>query len=368
MKINFLTDLKKRDHLILFAIINTILFFILFYGGIRHDYRAYSITWQGIINKDLTIYYHSYGPLHLLFAYIYKINFLLPKIIYGFSFFLLQSYLFIKIYKKDHTKLLYLYLALPCNFLIISCVYFYGINDAIVAFFLFFSLINKLNKNYIIAGLLFSISILIKLYPAILIPFFLIENNKINFKLFFSLLISLLILFIPCFILFDLKLIIDPLSFGVAREPKLLSILASLNNDFKDFLIINFLIKYNSLIVIFSTLIVTIYCYLKNKELLVSKILVYLVMLITYKVGHPQFYIPLFVLFGILLTESKYYKIFKSVLPVIYLLSITMLTYSLTAGFDVMGQSEYNFEIIREKIGYVFFLVNIFVFYKIIKI
>ena len=92
--------------------------------------------------------FNTYGPLHLFLSFIYKINSLLPKIIFGIFFFFLQFYLFFRILKNSHNLLFYFYLILPCNFLIITSAYFYGINDSVVAFFLIISITLFINKRY----------------------------------------------------------------------------------------------------------------------------------------------------------------------------------------------------------------------------
>ena len=358
----------RNNHIIFFSILNIILFIILFYGGSRHDYSLYSITWQGVLNQDPNIYYHSYGPLHLFFAFIFNLNPLLPKIIYGILFSIFQIFLFLKLLKLEDKFLLLFYISIPCNFLIIATVYFYGINDSIVAFFLFFSLIFKLDKKDVLSGIFLSVSILTKIYPILLVPFFILERKKINIKLLFSLIVSLIVIMLISFYFFGNKLILDPFMFGAARDPKLLSILASLSYDFPESLIVKKLIENNSFIVLVSTLMTIIFCLIKQTRILVSLILTYLTILITYKVGHMQFYLPLCAFFSLLLIyEKKYLDIFYIVLPLIILLSFTQLIYSTTSGFDLMSQSEYNFEIIRQKIGYIFFTINIFLFYRIIK-
>ena len=358
----------RNNHIIFFSILNIILFIILFYGGSRHDYSLYSITWQGVLNQDPNIYYHSYGPLHLFFAFIFNLNPLLPKIIYGILFSIFQIFLFLKLLKLEDKFLLLFYISIPCNFLIIATVYFYGINDSIVTFFLFFSLIFKLDKKDVLSGIFLSVSILTKIYPILLVPFFILDRKKINIKLLFSLIVSLIVIMLISFYFFGNKLILDPFMFGAARDPKLLSILASLSYDFPESLIVKKLIENNSFIVLVSTLMTIIFCLIKQTRILVSLILTYLTILITYKVGHMQFYLPLCAFFSLLLIyEKKYLDIFYIVLPLIILLSFTQLIYSTTSGFDLMSQSEYNFEIIRQKIGYIFFTINIFLFYRIIK-
>jgi hypothetical protein len=90
-----------------------------------------------------------------------------------------------------------------------------------------------------------------------------------------------------------------------------------------------------------------------------------LIILTTYKVGHTQFYIPLLVIFSILLNyNTLYFKHVKTALPLIIILSITSFAYPLTGGFDVMKQ-ENIFWSIRENIGYLYFFTNIFTVYKI---
>jgi len=235
-------------------------------------------------------------------------------------------------------------------------------------FFLFFSLIFKLDKKDVLSGIFLSVSILTKIYPILLVPFFILERKKINIKLLFSLIVSLIVIMLISFYFFGNRLILDPFMFGAARDPKLLSILASLSYDFPESLIVKKLIENNSFIVLVSTLMTIIFCLIKQTRILVSLILTYLTILITYKVGHMQFYLPLCAFFSLLLIyEKKYLDIFYIVLPLIILLSFTQLIYSTTSGFDLMSQSEYNFEIIRQKIGYIFFTINIFVFYRIIK-
>ena len=167
---------------------------------------------------------------------------------------------------------------------------------------------------------------------------------------------------------FNIDLIFEPLKFGSIRAPNFVSILESLRFDFPNNKILLFLIKYNSIIVILLSLITLIYCLKKKKCLLTSLILIYLIILTTYKVGHTQFYIPLLVIFSILLNyNTLYLKHVKAALPLILLLSATSLTYPLTGGFDVMKKENF-FWSIRENLGYFYFLINVLTIYRISKL
>tara|TARA_B100001063_G_scaffold222972_1_gene229815 strand:- start:1173 stop:2288 length:1116 start_codon:yes stop_codon:yes gene_type:complete len=359
--------INKNFHIFFFIFLNIILFSILVYGGSRNDYALYEVTWKAILNNEEDVRFNTYGPLHLFISFIYEINSLLPKIIFGVLFCILQFYLFFKILKKSHNLLFYFYLFLPCNFLIITNAYFYGINDTVVAFFLIISVTLFINKKYLTSGVFFSISAFTKLYPLLLLPIFALYK-KINLKFLYSFIISTSLILLISFYKFNSDLIFEPLKFGSLRAPNFISILASLKYDFPDSTVVLFLIKYNSILVISLSLITLIYCLMKKKCLLTSIMLIFLVVLTTYKVGHTQFYIPLCVIFSILLNyNSLYIKHVKTVLPLVFLLSVTSVAYPLTGGFDIMKQ-ENIFWSIRENIGYLYFITNILIIYKISKI
>ena len=186
-------------HKTIFIILSSILILILLYGDSRHDYSFYTLTWESFANKEDKIVYNGYGPIHLLLSYLYKIHYLAPKILFGFSFIYL-SYLIFRnlIIKKKNILLIYFYITLQCNFLIISGVFFYGLNDALVTFFFIFSILFYSNQRFIFSGIFISIASLIKLYPILFIPQFIIRNEKINFKIFFTI-ITFIFLFLILF-------------------------------------------------------------------------------------------------------------------------------------------------------------------------
>ena len=353
---NFYSVHKK-----IFFILSSILILILFYGDSRHDYSFYTLTWESFANNKDVVVYNVYGPIHLLLSYVYKIHYLAPKIIFAFSFIYL-SYLVFKriIIKKKNILLFYFYLTLHCNFLIISGVFFYGLNDTFVAFFFIFSILFYVNQRFIFSGIFISIASLIKLYPILFIPQLLITNNKINFKIFFTIVVFIFLFLTLFSFLFDYKLLLEPLSFGSNRGPKFASIIASLNYSFPDNKIVAILIKYNSYILIVSILFVYIFTYIKKTELFFSIIFLNIFILTIYKVGHTQYYIPLMVLSSLLLTfEKRYLQIFKILFPLILLLSITTLGYSLTGGYDLAKKNSFPWILIRENIGYIYFLINV---------
>ena len=330
-------------HKTIFVILSSILILILFYGDSRHDYSFYTLTWESFANNENKVVHNGYGPIHLLLSYLFKIHYLVPKILFGFSFIFL-SYLVFKniVKKKEKILLIYFYITLQCNFLIISGVFFYGLNDALVTFFFIFSILFYLNQRFIFSGIFISIASLIKFYPVLFVPQLLIMNNKINFKLFLTIITFISSFLILFSFLFDYKLLLEPLSFGSTRGPKFASIIASLNYSFPNNEVVNLLIKYNSYILIMSVFLVYIFTFIKKTDLFFSIIFLNIVILTIYKVGHTQYYIPLMVLSSLLLMfEKKYLEIFKILFPLILLLSLTTLGYSLTGGYDLAKTSSF---------------------------
>ena len=192
-------------------------------------------------------------------------------------------------------------------------------------------------------------------------------NNKINFKIFLTIIAFIFSFLILFSFLFDYKLLLEPLSFGSNRGPKFASIIASLNYSFPNNEFVALLIKYNSYILIVSVLFVYIFTFIKKTELFFSLIFLNIVILTIYKVGHTQYYIPLMVLSSLLLTfEKKYLEIFKILFPLILLLSLTSLGYSLTGGYDLAKKSGFPWLLIRENIGYIYFVINVSVLIRML--
>jgi len=358
-------------HKIFFFILSLVLILISIYGGARHDYYLYTITWENLNNGEKNIPYNSYGPIHLLLYLIHKLNLLAPKLLFGILFILLSYYIFKKILKKEKSILIFFfYLTIHCNFLIISFVYFYGVNDSLVSLFFVISIIFFKKKKIIFSSIFISLGFLIKFYPILFVPQYLFQKREVALKVMFTICIFIFIFLLSFSTMFDYNLIIEPLKFGNIRDPKFISVLASLNYSFPENQFIEFLKKYNTYLVIILVLAGHLFTLLKKTDLLYSIIFIYIILLTTYKVGHPQFYITLLVISSYLLTlNDKYLIIFKILMPLIILLSLISLGYSLTSGYDLMRNSNTNLWInVRENIGYIFFITNLYVLFRMLLI
>ena len=201
--------------------------------------------------------------------------------------------------------------------------------------------------------------------PILFFPQFLFQKYKINFKVLLSVFFFITLFLLTFSLLYDYTLFLYPISYVLLRNPKFASIIASLNYSFQDNQIIEFLKKNNSYFIIVSVIIVHIFTLLKKVDFLFSIILINIVILTTYKVGHLHFYIPLMVISSYLLSlDEKYLILFKILLPLICLLSLTSLGFALTAGYDYMQEADFPWSKIRENIGYIFFVTNLYIIFK----
>ena len=362
--------INNKTFNLIFSLFTLILLGILFYGDARHDYALYILTWKAFLNGDSYIPYNTYGPLHLVLSYLFQLHYLLPKIIFGIFFLYLNYFLFKNILDKNEKELvLYFFLTIPCNFLIISIVFFYGIIDSIVSFFVIFSIIFKLKKNYYLSSLFLVIATLIKIYPILFLPFLILEKDRINIKILITSILTIIFSLSIFSIFYGINTIFEPFIFGGSREAKFASIIASLKIDLSNNYIILILEKYNFFVVVVSLFSIFLYCYFKKINWLISIILSYLIILITYKVGHLQFYLGLVVISGFLLSlDKKYLEVYKILFPLILLLSLCQLGYSLTGGYDLSNNSTFPWSVVRDKVGYIFFLVNTVTFFRILSI
>jgi hypothetical protein len=113
------------------------------------------------------------------------------------------------------------------------------------------------------------------------------------------------------------------------RGPRFLSIFASLDAVFGKNMFLDMLLKYNTLIMILAIIIAFVIC-VRNKVNWINSLVVgYLTMLTFYKVGHPQYYVPLlFMVFASwIFSERKFDKFAFCYIPLAIFLSLYQISF-----------------------------------------
>jgi hypothetical protein len=148
---------------------------------------------------------------------------------------------------------------------------------------------------------------LLKFFPLLLVPFFCLDQRRFDRRAFVAAAGTVVTgLVIGLAIWGDG--IRSALSFGIDRRPKLLSFLAAWSAHpelYGHWRVVQAMIRWNAILVAAVCVVVFAVAYLLRLSWIESATLALLSVLLTYKVGHPQFFVSLPVLFvGLLIAKT----------------------------------------------------------------
>ena len=364
---------------IAFVILSIIIFFFVFSSGEVNDYRYYLQNWH-YSNLGLSPWsseleekkiLSSYGPLHTVIGYLALINSLLPKILFASTsliiFLILVQNRKNRIGKIKTLDLFYIILIYPLFPFTIIINYIYGINDSIIAMLILLACEARKNEKMILTGTLIGIGALIKFYPILFLAFFSISSKKgISIKCILTGVFVFIFGMFLAYLIWGFD-IFNPLLFGSERQPKLLSIIKFLEYfstiykfwELQNF--VNFLITKNSIFILIILFFIFIHMYMAEIKWEYASIIGILFLLITYKVGHPQFFISWIAFLAWIISSSKKgdknYLFVKNFFPVVIYLGIFQIIYFLS-GLLGEGHLRNEWEFLR-NIGSIPFLIFI---------
>ena len=313
--------------------------------GAQHDYIYYLDQWDLVLSgANPWGTENAYGPLHNVLAYLRRFGPLAPKMLIILSFLVANGFLLREIFALRDGRPLYGFylLIVPTNFLVISMAFTYGLNDGLVAALVVFALIARYRGYFVIPGCFLGLAVLLKFYPIILVPMFALDAGRFRWRLIFAAAaITIAGMTFAAVVWGDA--IFRPFTMAAERGPTLLSILASLS--FFPFLIggqgvLDFLLKANVVFVAFVALLSTLISWKLRIHWLEASVLGLLAVLLTYKVGHQQFYLPwLFLVAALPLagTESSRRLMWICVPQVLFLSAFQKLLVSSSPHSDRSG-------------------------------
>jgi hypothetical protein len=162
-----------------------------------------------------------------------------------------------------------------------------------------------------VTGSLIGLGALLKFYPILFLPFFSLSSKKgFSLKCFFSGVLVFFLGMLLSYLIWGTD-IFQPFVFGSDRGPKLLSIFKFfdyVNNNYNFHLfsnLINLLILKNSILVLMVVFLLFLHGYMAEIEWDYLSIIGILLSLISYKVGHQQFFISWIMLLAWMLISSK---------------------------------------------------------------
>lgn len=280
-------------------------FLMVFFIDPVHDYLGYFKHWDLVLAGgdpwQKMPGANAYGPVHNLFAYIYMLDNLLPKIFFVFSWIFFSwiiVYLFEKCPYVKNNDVFFVYALFFLNpFFWVGSIG-YGFNDNFVALIVFLSLLffSQLQKRlWGVFGI--ALAFLTKLYPVFLM-FSMIRNRRdlILYSAFFIMIVVSIYL-ITYFVWSDSFL----LSFGKAngRDPTLFSLQRFLHGTYFPYKEFAHIFSMLSNFFLLIGMIYIMFLRFKNRLAFHTAALLSLTWLfLVYKAGQQQFFITYFAVFG----------------------------------------------------------------------
>ena len=329
--------------------------------GARHDYVAYLRQWLLVAKgEDPWGEGNTYGPLHVALAYLAELGPLIPKLFMVVAFLATNFLLAAALLKsRPQTSSLVAYLIfVPLNFLVISIVISFGLNDALAAALVGLAVLARFRGRLVVAGVLLGLAVLLKFYPALLLPFFCLDGRKFNSKLFLTTSCTTFVGFVLSLAIWGNGFIAS-FDSGASRQPKLLSPLAALRSHPElggDSSVVDFLVDFNSIFVLIGCAVLLAVAYKMELTWIEGAALAGLTYPLIYKVGHPQFYIAsMFLLVGLLILGTpRARRLAYCFVPFVLFLSAFQFGYEvLTDGYSEIGGS------VRRSVGFISFALGI---------
>ncbi len=263
----------------------------------QHDYVAYVKQWQLVLDGlDPWSTNNAYGPIHNLLAYLLPLGSMAPRVLIVGSFAAAILVLFRELWDRSGPAGAYgpILLAVATNVLIIGLAR-YGLNDLLCAAMIVVAVVLRVRGSLVLCGTLLGAAALLKFYPLVLVPFFALDRRDISWRIAVAALSTFVLGMFAAYLCWGAS-VFDPLIYGSARGPKLLSVLATLEYLFGRQGVVRLLVRLDLALVILAAAAGLAVAYVKRLDWLSGAVLGFLGVLAFYKVGHQQFYVSWLVL------------------------------------------------------------------------
>ena len=262
-------------------------------GGARHDYIYYLEQWHLVLaGIDPWSTNNAYGPLHNAFALLLPLHDLAPKLLQSLLLLAINA-LVVRRLAAAHVPWTNYLIAFGGNALAWLAVFWLGNNDGFVAACLLAAVAARLDGRIVLAGVLLGLAALDKYYPALLIPFFAIDDRRLDTRLLLAATGTVLFGLIAGTLIWG-RAMLEAIAFGVSRDATLLSIFRALSvlghaNGWGD--AADLLVRLNSLVVMLAWIGAIGLAWARRDNWLVAATWGLFAVLLVYKVGHQQFWV-----------------------------------------------------------------------------
>jgi hypothetical protein len=263
--------------------------------GIRHDYASYVGQWQLVLDgANPWSTDNAYGPLHNALAPLMRLGPLGPKFFMA-TLFILANAVFLRALSKGATTKDYaIYLiCIAGNSYTLIMVFGYSLNDSLVASLVLLAIVARHRGRLLLAGVLVGAAVTLKYYPLFLLPFLALDGRRFHWRIFAGAAGAIAAVFLLGLLLWGGDML-APLRFGVVRPPTQLSIFAFLRNHSAwvgGAEVVALLVRWNVVVIfaVWGSFVVLAWTWRMNW--LEAMVIGFLLVLLSYKVGHTQFFL-----------------------------------------------------------------------------
>jgi hypothetical protein len=266
-------------------------------GGVRHDYGDYLKQWRLVLaGENPWGTNNAYGPLHNAFAYLLQFDELAPKMLTAFCFAIAGALLFRALLARRPLREWgnIFVLVIAANILVIVSVFWFGLNDGFVAALIIAAVLSRFDDRLLLAGVFLGLATLDKYYPALLIPFFALNDGRIAPRLLLGSLLTIAIGIAAAIWIWG-SAYLEAIFYGVSRDATILSIfrpIAVIARSYGDpGGIADWLVRLNGSLVILVWIGSFVIAWRRRDNWLSAATWSFFAVLLTYKVGNPQFWV-----------------------------------------------------------------------------
>jgi hypothetical protein len=278
------------------VVVSTLAVIVAIYSGVQHDYLDYRLQWRLVLDlKDPWSTNSAYGPLHNAFALLVPIHELVPKVVTACALLLANGLLLLRLLAARpimEWRATYA-IAFGGNILVLVSGFLFGLNDAFVAALILGAVLARLDGRIVLAGILLGLATLDKYYPALLVPFFAMDERRVDTRLILSSLVTIFLGLAAAIVIWGTAWL-EAIIFGVSRDATILSIfrpIAVLGRQLGIAGITDVLVRFNGPLVVLVWLGAVALSWWRRDNWLVAACWGFFAVLLTYKVGNQQFWL-----------------------------------------------------------------------------
>ena len=299
----------SRPSLSLLGIIGASVLALTMATGVMHDHAGvYFVQWSSVLT-GYAYTSNDYGPLHNTFALFFAIAPLLPKVVFATLALTAGWVLLDRGRRTDVALPLAVTLAVfVLNPVVVVSTYVYGQNDIVAATAIAFALAARADGRLALAGVFVGIAALEKFFPLAIAGFLALDGNRVVRLRVIGTAVGTFAAGMASAVLIWGVGVFTPILWAEARTPKMLSILqfftchpALVGGEQN----VQLLVDVNVAVMCGATALAFLGLLWIGATWRAAAAIGCVVLLVSYKVGHPQFYVTWLVLLGWLLVDGR---------------------------------------------------------------